>query len=677
MPDDTTLHARMASAAPRVPPLDTRRRLSTRIIFLSLVVLLAALAMISGTLWLAWRLEGAGAAINDAGSLRMRANRIAIDLFQPPTQPRNEKLITQIEEMDRTLEGLRQGNSKRPLFLPNEPGIRAQLDRVAEEWRQRMKPTALGLNSIPASSSAISAYLAALPEFVEEANKLVVMIERDNADKTRLLWISQLALAIMACVGTLAVIHLLYRWIILPVRQLQHGLQRMAAREFDLRLPVASRDEFGTLAQGFNRMASELQTLYRGLEANVEQNTAELAGRNRALKALYDMTAFLNQPGDMETICRGFMERVMRQFDADGGSVRLLDQRNATLHMLVSEGLSDELVKIERCQKIDDCFSGHAITQAPVFITNLEEHYRLARLAQPTTCCYRCIREGLPGLGVIPIATQSGTLGSFSLHFRQPKQLSQQDERLLETLGQHLGAAIENLHLSATARQLAIEKERNLVAQGLHDSIAQGLNFLNLQVQLLGAAVARKDFDEMREIVPLLRCGVEESYQDVRELLQNFRAKLSHGDFHQAVEDTVARFRRQTHTELKLAFEEVRQGPPLDPEQQLQILFILQEALSNVRKHACAEHVNVTIVDHGLDFRMIVEDDGDGFDPEVMTQDSEIHIGLHIMRERAIRLGAQLSITPRPGAGVRLELTLPRLSETARASSPTTIESLQ
>ncbi|MCL2657623.1 MAG: type IV pili methyl-accepting chemotaxis transducer N-terminal domain-containing protein [Betaproteobacteria bacterium] len=651
------------------PPLDARHRLSTRIIFLSLVALLTVLAMISGTLWLAWRLEGAGAAINDAGSLRMRANRVAIDLSLPLTPSRNEKLITQIEEMDRTLEGLRQGNSERPLFLPNEPGIRAQLGRVTEEWRQRMKPMALGLHTLPVAGSTTSAYLAALPGFVEEANKLVLMIERDNAEKTRLLWISQLALAIMACVGTLAVIHLLYRWIILPVRQLQHGLQRMAAREFELRLPVASRDEFGMLAQGFNRMASELQALYRGLEAHVEQNTAELAGRNRALEALYDMAAFLNLPGDTETLCRGFLARVMRQFDADSGSVRLLDPRNATLHLVVSEGLSDELVKIERCQNIDDCFSGDAITQAPIFIADLQEHYRLA---QPTTRCYRCIREGLPGLGVIPIATQSGTLGSFSLHFRQPKQLAPQDRQLLEALGQHLGTAIENLRLFATARQLAIEKERNLVAQGLHDSIAQGLNFLNLQVQLLDAAVARQDFDEMREIVPLLRCGVEESYQDVRELLQNFRARLDHGNFHQAVEDTVARFRRQTHTELKLAFEEARQGPPLDPEQQLQVLFILQEALSNVRKHACAEHVSVTIIDHGLDFRMIVEDDGDGFDPEVLTQASETHVGLHIMRERAMRLAAQLSITSRPGAGVRVELILPRPGETARVSSPTT-----
>ncbi|MGT2493787.1 sensor histidine kinase [Cupriavidus basilensis] len=212
------------------------------------------------------------------------------------------------------------------------------------------------------------------------------------------------------------------------------------------------------------------------------------------------------------------------------------------------------------------------------------------------------------------IETQRTVLGTFSLHFRQPLRLPASDIRLLETFGQHLGVALDHLHLSETARQLAVVEERNLVAQGLHDSIAQGLNYLNLQVQLLEDAVSRSDMDETRAIVPLLRCGVEESYQDVRELLLNFRSKLAHGELRQAVEDTVARFRRQSSTALALAFNDAQGGPPLQPEQQLQVLFILQEALSNVRKHARAGHASV-IVRNGRTFSMVVEDDGDGFDP--------------------------------------------------------------
>jgi two-component system nitrate/nitrite sensor histidine kinase NarX len=97
---------------------------------------------------------------------------------------------------------------------------------------------------------------------------------------------------------------------------------------------------------------------------------------------------------------------------------------------------------------------------------------------------------------------------------------------------------------------------------------------------------------------------------------------------------------------------------PLQPEQQLQVLFILQEALSNVRKHAMAAHVTVSL-SHGHDFRLVVEDDGEGFDPAELGRDGEAHVGLNIMRERAARLHARLAIDARPGRGVRIELVLP------------------
>ncbi|WP_340522016.1 sensor histidine kinase, partial [Cupriavidus necator] len=269
-----------------------------------------------------------------------------------------------------------------------------------------------------------------------------------------------------------------------------------------------------------------------------------------------------------------------------------------------------------------------------------------------------CSRNGFQSLAAFRIESQRGATGVFALHFRTPRALPASDRQMLETLGQHLGTTLEHLRLSATARQLAVVEERNLVAQGLHDSIAQGLNYLNLQVQLLDAAVERDDLAETREIVPMLRHGVEESYQDVRELLNNFRSRLGTGELRPAVEETVGRFRRQCRTEATLAIDESGGAWPLAPEQQLQVLFILQEALSNVRKHAMAAHVAVTL-SHGRDFRLVVQDDGEGFDPAEIATRAEAHIGLNIMRERAARLGAQLHVRTRPGHGVRIELVLP------------------
>lgn len=622
-----------------------RHRLSTRIVASSLLALVVVLSMVSWTLWVSWQLEGAGAAINDTGSLRMRANRVAVELMRPQAG-REVRTTEQIMVMDETIARLARGNPARPLFIPNDDAIRAQWHDVAAYWRDIMKPAAMRAIKQPDAAT----YLETLPEFVARADTLVRMIEQDNAGKTTSLRLSQGVLAAIASAGTLAMIYLLYLWIISPVLRLRDGLQRMADREFSTRLPVESQDEFGVLARGYNRMADELQDLYTSLEQRVEHKTAQLAAQNRDIGALYDMAAFLNQPNEIEAMCDGFLRRVMLQFDAEAGSIRALDPTNEKLNLVVSVGLSEELVESEHCMKVDDCYCGVATRQAGVIVIQDFRH-------TPPGLDLNCQRDGFASVAVFRIVTRDEVLGSYSLHFRQQRRLQASDSQLLETLGQHLGVALDNRRLSAQARQLAVVQERGLVAQGLHDSLAQGLNFLNLQLQMLDAAIKRGDEEEISEIMPLLRTGVDESYQDVRELLTNFRSKLSQGDLQAAIEDTVARFRRQTSIDTELEFTQ-GEGAPLQPEQQLQVLFILQEALSNVRKHSEASHVRISVA-NGRDFTLLISDDGQGYDPADIAERGESHVGLHIMRERAARMRAVIKLDSQPGAGTRVALTLP------------------
>lgn len=620
-----------------------RQRLSTRIIVSSIIALLVVLGMVCWTLWLSWQLEGAGAAINDTGSLRMRANRVAVELLQ--RNPEHDQLTRQeLALQAATLLRLQQGNPARPLFLPADTRIRLQMQQVQQHWQDLDRAALLTLSGEPSQ-----AYLAALPEFVREADLLVRMIEVDNASKTNLLRLSQAILLVIASIGTLAMIYLLYLWIISPVLRLQDGLRRMATREFAVRLPVETRDEFGVLADGFNQMADELQGLYQELENRVAQKTAQLANQNRELAALYDMAAFLNQPSDIEEMCHGFLHRVMTQFAAEGGSIRVIDPQADNLHLVVSEGLSEALEDSEHCMQRDACFCGEA-TQKPVVVIR-----DFRQLPKPEL--FHCARDGFRSLAVFRVMSGDEVLGTFSLLFSEQREVLAADAQLLETLGRHLGVALDNRRLSAKARQLAVAEERNLVAQGLHDSLAQGLNYLNLQVQMLESALKDGRTEELQEIVPLLRMGVDESYQDVRELLLNFRSKLEQGELQAAVVDTVARFRRQTGVTVALDVKD-DEGAPLPPEQQLQVLFILQEALSNVRKHAQANHVEVSII-NSRDFVMVIRDNGRGYQPEEVAARGERHVGLHIMRERASRLHADLKLETAPGAGVTLHLTLP------------------
>ena len=619
-----------------------KNRLSTRIVISSVVALSLVLSMVGWTLWLSWQLAGTAAAINETGSLRMRANRIGLNLLRHD-EAAQAQVVVDLREQGRILAHFAGDLPGRPLFLSTDAPLRQQFHAVTTRWDELAD---LAHEALVEGDS--TAYLAQLPGFVAEADRLVHVLEVGNASKTTRLRILQSVLIVMACLGTMAMIFLLYRWIIRPVQTLQGGIQRMAARDFSVRVPVNNTDELGVLAQGFNRMADELQSLYEDLGEHVRQKTAELERQNRQLSALYGMTAFLNKPNDIEALCRGFLQRVMDEFHAAAGSIRVLDPSGERLHIVVSLGFSSALQESEHCMRTDACFCGEATQRGTMIIRDFRKLPRPEEIG--------CMRDGFQAVSVFQIVTPEATLGTFSLHFRERTTMSPRELQLLEMLGQHLGAALDNQRLSIKARQLAVAEERNLVAQGLHDSLAQGLNFLNLQTQMLGSAVQQRRWDEVEEIVPLLKTGVSESYQDVRELLQNFRTRLGEESLRKAVDDTIGRFRRQTGLNVELHLDD-RDGAPLHPDQQLQVLFILQEALSNVRKHAYASKVTVRIDNH-RDFGMSIRDDGEGYDPKEVAERSESHVGLSILRERAARLGGQLQMCCAPGQGTEVSLYL-------------------
>ena len=473
-------------------------------------------------------------------------------------------------------------------------------------------------------------------------------IEQHNARKTEWLRLCQTLLATLAVLGTVALIYLMFLLVIRPLERLHLGIQRLAKGDFSSRVPVETQDEFGEVASGFNDMARRLAEANATLEFQVEAKTAKLTEKNRELSLLYEIAAFLNQPATLEELSQGFLNRVLRAFAADGGAVRLSDTPHGMLFLIAESGLPDALRQREHCLPIGECICGEAAASGAVRIEQLHE--------LDDAESYDCQRAGFAVVSSFAISTQSRLLGVFNLHFRQPRIFTRQQQQLLETLGQNLAVALDNQRLAAKARELAVLEERNLVAQGLHDSIAQGLSFLNLQAQMLDDALRRDDRAAMGDSLAQIQAGVQESYDDVRELLTNFRTSLAAVDLFAAVDAILERFRRQTG--LRVEVQREGGGAPLLPEQQLQLLFILQESLSNVRKHAHASRVVVRIEDD-RDVRLTICDDGVGFDAQEVAARPSGHFGLAIMGERAQRAGAALSIEPVVPHGTLVRLHLP------------------
>ncbi|AXA90691.1 type IV pili methyl-accepting chemotaxis transducer N-terminal domain-containing protein [Massilia sp. YMA4] len=646
--------ARSHSALLRVAHDPAWRKLSTKIVGSLLGFLIVALTVIGATLYLSWQLEGSAAAINVTGSLRMTSFRLSLGIAGMAEPERREAAAAdarrQLGVLDDTLAQLRHGDPQRPLFLPPAPAIRQAFERVTEHWATRLRPEALALLAQPGIERERAwAFQRDAEVFVTDVARLVQQIERDS--ETRTFWLrgSQLLLLAFATAGTVSIIYLLFNLIIAPVTSLQGGMARMRERDFEVRLPSDRTDEFGELAQGFNQMADRLQGVYANLEQLVESKTAALAAQNRELALLYDSAAFLQRPQPAEEMCQGFLRRLSDYFGADGGSVRILDPERGNLHMLVHHGLSPQLVEAEHCMKVGDCLCGESVQKKITIVHDLRQMPRGAEL--------ECRREGYETVSMFHIYAHQQHLGMFNLHFRKVRTFTPQEQALLETLGQLLGTAIENLRLGAREREMAISEERNLVAQGLHDSIAQGLNFLNLQVQMLEQSVRAHKLDEVADIVPALRAGVQESYEDVRELLLNFRTRLVEDSLVHSLQTTIDKFERQAGISVELKAD--LDGAPFPREQQLQLLFIVQEALSNVRKHAGARHVQVTLRD-AQDFTLSIKDDGQGFDVAGLARRGEHHVGIHIMRERAQRISATLEVQSAPGAGTTVLVQLQR-----------------
>ncbi len=608
--------------------------------------LVLALVSIGITLWVSWQLDGGAAAVNEAGRMRMQAYRMSLAIGTGA----RDKLPALSSEFQGSLELLRLGDPERPLFMPWDESIRAQFSRVEGDWRSFR---AEWIERPPASTAPLPDAVAG---FVAGIDALVVHVERHLSRWTALLHLLQMGMMALAILGALALLYTGYLFVLEPVGQLKEAIQRIQGGDLGARVSRVTSDEFGTLAEGFNSMAEHLQYMYRNLEARVTEKTAELEEKRERLQSLYEVTTLIAQSTVLDELARGFARSIARIAHADGVAVRWSDQSNRRYLMLASEGLPAGMAENEQCILAGDCHCG-AISPESGFrtIPILEDTDGKAR---------QCRQAGFKSVVTIPIRMHERITGEVELFFHARINITESERSLLEALTSHLGSAMENLRLTALEKEAAVSQERNLLARELHDSIAQSLAFLKIQVKLMQDALQSGDQAKMRVVLDEIDTGVRESYGDVRELLLHFRTRPNDEGIESALATTLRKFEHQSG--IKASLQSEGHGMPLQPDVQVQVLHIVQEALSNVRKHARASRVWLDVVQQPA-WRFEVRDNGSGFAESTIPD--ETHVGLRIMQERADRIGATLEITSRPARGTSMILFLP-LTAPAAARQP-------
>ncbi|WP_220636176.1 type IV pili methyl-accepting chemotaxis transducer N-terminal domain-containing protein [Georgfuchsia toluolica] len=635
------------------------RKLGAKINAILFLYFVFALAVILLTLNVAHQLEGGAAAINEAGKERMRTYGLAYYLHQSLDATQSpEVALDEVRRFMRDFEGtlymLEVGDPERPLFLPRDERVQEKMHGLRQEWNTNVKPQ---INKLLAAhddverSRLMAAFDNSVRRYVPIINELVLMVERSNAHSTSLMYMFQNMLVVFSLLGTLLLAYLIRSLVIAPVETLRAGIERMAASDFGVRLPVVSQDEIGELATGFNRMADHLQDLYATLEQRVADKTRSVEEKNRELALLYEITAYLAEPATLEELCRGVLLKLCDLLGASGGVVRMTNSATRELEIIANHNMSNDFVRAEARLPLGTCLCGNVAAQGASIAQNL------AQEPQSVVLLANCMRDGYAAMAAIPIRSKSQVFGMFTLFFREERILAGDELRLLEAIGQHLGVEIENLRLAVREKEMAVSEERNLLAQELHDSIAQSLAFLNIQAQMLQGSLRGGQMEIASAELARMREGIQESYDNVRELLVHFRIRVDHAELDDAIRSALEKFEGQTG--IKTSFNKIGYRASSSAVSTIQVLHIIQEALSNVRKHAGATKVDVEMRGDGAP-RISVRDNGKGFDLARVVEEGGSHVGIGIMRERAHRIGARLEIDAAPGRGTCVTLVLPQ-----------------
>jgi len=374
--------------------------------------------------------------------------------------------------------------------------------------------------------------------------------------------------------------------------------------------------------------------------------TVRLARKTQSLDILYAIATGLSQPGSLEQLLDGFLDTFIELVDARAASVRLATGDGHT-RLIASRGLAPEVIERDRLMPVGHCPCGWASSEGGL------------RIQSGTAPCAGLI--GWPMLErdcaefvVVPVQYQDRILGVYNLFLDRPLVAMGEDMHdLLITVGRHLGLAIEKASLESEARRLAIMEERNIIGNELHDSLAQSLIGMRLQLKMLTEALARKDFGAAQYEANGLRRAMTQANADLRDLLTNFRLKIGDSGLVQTVANLVERFGRETG--IAVFFQNECRALDLTPAQEIQVFYIIQEALTNIRKHSGASTVRIMLNNEDDLYTVLIEDDGLGMTGVAEGMPGE-HAGLAIMRERTARLPGQIVIESEPGEGTRIVL---------------------
>jgi two-component system NarL family sensor kinase len=394
------------------------------------------------------------------------------------------------------------------------------------------------------------------------------------------------------------------------------------------------------------------------------QEAPSLLGSNRDLAVLYAIAGYLNHKVDVHEALQEVLARVTEMLGLRTGWVWLLDEQNVP-YLAAAQALPPYLADhYERmagsCLCLDTFLSGDMEAAANIDVLRCSRLKNAERDSDPSAL-------GLRFHASIPIYARNTPLGVFNVASEDWRELQVEELQLLHIISDQIGLAMQRARLSAehtrAATRLATIEERNRLAREIHDTLAQGLAAITLQLETADALAdsrPQRAQAAVQRALSLARSNLEEARRSVMDL----RAAPLQG---YTLPEALKILTRDQATEQNEAFPQFHyvyspapDFPTLPARIETSVYRIAQEALTNVRKHANAQHVEITLTATDQSLHLAIQDDGQGFDPDIVTQTSgHEHFGLTGINERVKLLNGTICIQSEPGTGTRLDVRVP------------------
>jgi PAS domain S-box-containing protein len=220
--------------------------------------------------------------------------------------------------------------------------------------------------------------------------------------------------------------------------------------------------------------------------------------------------------------------------------------------------------------------------------------------------------------------------------------------------------------IQAQELALALLNERERMGRELHDSVGQVLSFVNTQAQVIQDMISQGNAAAAVAALAQLSLVANDANTDIRDYILNTKSSRIDAGFFDAIRSFLDKYTVMSgiQTVLSLPPAEEFSENILSSQAKIQLLRIIQEALTNARKYSQAKIVQVILTHTGTSIQAMVIDDGVGFDPEASQRKPGMHFGLGIMRERAAEVGGELQIRSAPGRGVQIIVQFPVVKAT-------------